>query len=101
VDSITVGRVTSEVTAHCTLIVLCFRIVPVSDIRARSKLILPELTGLSASVADQLILSAYRQLSEAGVILEISVLLFASGRCVWSKAWRRWLLSVSNPTVRF
>src|SRR5258707_713428 len=41
-------------------------------------LVLGRLTGLSAGVADQLILGSYWQPSEAGVILVISVLLFAS-----------------------
>ena len=47
-------------------------------------LVLGRLTGLSAGVADQLILGSYWQPSEAGVILVTSVLLFAFGRCVWS-----------------
>jgi hypothetical protein len=47
-------------------------------------LVVGRVLGLSAGVADQLILGSYWQPSEAGVILVISVLLFASGQLVWS-----------------
>jgi hypothetical protein len=34
VDSIAIGRVTSEVIVHCALLVFCFRIVPAGDVLA-------------------------------------------------------------------
>ena len=55
-----------------------------SGLTVLSALVLGRLTGLSAGVADQYILGGYWQPSEAGVILVISVLLFASRWPVWS-----------------
>src|SRR5262245_32270287 len=55
-----------------------------SGLTVLSALVLGRVTGLSAGVADQLILGSYWQPSEAGMILVISVLLFASHWPVWS-----------------
>ena len=55
-----------------------------SGLTVLSALVVGRLTGLSAGVADQLILGGYWEPSEAAVFLVISMLLFASGRSVWS-----------------
>jgi hypothetical protein len=65
-----------------------------------SALVLGRLTGLSAGVANQLILSSMWQPSEAGVILLISVLLFASGWPV-SSAVCAALAVALHPSIAF
>ena len=63
-------------------------------------LVLGRLTGLSAGVADQLILGSYWQPSEAGVILVISVLLFASHWPVSSAACAALAVAL-HPSIAF
>ena len=65
-----------------------------------SALVIGRLTGLSAGVADQLILGSYWQPSEADVILIISVLLFAS-RWPVSSAVCAALAVALHPSIAF
>jgi hypothetical protein len=63
-------------------------------------LVLGRVTGLSAGVADQLILGSYWQPSEAGIILVISVLLFASSWPVWSAVCAAFAVAL-HPSIAF
>jgi hypothetical protein len=63
-------------------------------------LLLGRLTGLSAGVAGQLILNSYWQPSEAGVILVVSVLLFASSQAVWSAVCAALAVAL-HPSIAF
>ena len=71
-----------------------------SGLTVLSALVLGRLTGLSAGVAGQSILGGYWQPSEAGVILIISVLLFA---CRWpvSSAICAALAVALHPSIAF
>jgi hypothetical protein len=71
-----------------------------SGLTVLSALVLGRLTGLSAGVAGQLILSSYWQPSEAGVLLIISVLLFAS-RWPVSSAVCAALAVALHPSIAF
>jgi hypothetical protein len=73
---------------------------PWSGLIVLSALVIGRLTGLSAGVADQLILGSYWQPSEAGVILIISVLLFAS-RWPVSSAVCAALAVALHPSIAF
>jgi hypothetical protein len=71
-----------------------------SGLTILSALVFGRLTGLSAGVAGQYILSGYWQPSEAGVFLVISVLLFASRWLVWSAVCAALAVAL-HPSIAF
>jgi len=71
-----------------------------SGLTILSALVVGRLTGLSAGVAGQYILSGYWQPSEAGVFLVISVLLFASRWLVWSAVCAALAVAL-HPSIAF